>query len=167
MHTVFILLGSNKGYRYKHLLLAKYFIQNEIGRINSASNIYETEPWQVLGKQSAYLNQCLEVQSTLGLFQLLNATQKIEKLLGRKNKNQNQSRTIDIDILFYDNLQIETDKLLIPHPRMHLRKFTLLPLSEIAPKFVHSTYNKTIQELLQKLEDTSNVQRFNFKGFLK
>lgn len=165
MHKILILLGSNKGYRYKHLLLAKYFIQNEIGRINSASNIYETEPWQVIGKQSAYLNQCLEVQSTLGIFQLLNATQKIEKRLGRNNKNQNQSRTIDIDILFYDDILFETKKLIIPHPRLHLRKFTLLPLVEIAPDFIHPKMNQRIQELLKNVQDNAEVKRYIPKGF--
>ncbi|QQR97591.1 MAG: 2-amino-4-hydroxy-6-hydroxymethyldihydropteridine diphosphokinase [Sphingobacteriales bacterium] len=160
MHTLFILLGDNKGYRYKHMLLAQYFIQHKIGEIVLSSSIYETAPWQVKHK-TKYLNQCLMVKTQLSIFQLLNATQKIEKILGRTNKSQLSSRTIDIDVLFYDNTIVETKNLTIPHPRLHLRKFTLIPLNEIASKIVHPKFNETIQKLLENCDDTSVVEKYS------
>jgi len=160
MHRVLILLGSNQGFRYKNLLLAKYFIQRFIGEVVAVSDIYETEPWRVTGRQSAYLNQCLEIKTYKGVFQILNITQKIEKQLGRKCKKQNQSRTIDIDILFYDTIFLNNENLIIPHPRLHLRKFTLLPLSEIAANFLHPVFNQTVQKILENVQDTSEVKLY-------
>lgn len=92
---------------------------------------------------------------------MLNATQKIEKILGRTNKSQLSSRTIDIDVLFYDNTIVETKNLTIPHPRLHLRKFTLIPLNEIASKIVHPKFNEIIQKLLENCDDTSVVEKYS------
>jgi len=142
------------------MLLAQYFIQHKIGEIVLSSSIYETAPWQVKHK-TKYLNQCLMVKSQLSIFQLLNATQKIEKILGRTNKSQLSSRTIDIDVLFYDNTIVETKNLTIPHPRLHLRKFTLIPLNEIASKIVHPKFNEIIQKLLENCDDTSVVEKYS------
>lgn len=167
MHEIFILLGSNKGFRYKNLLLAQYLIQQKIGEIVAISNIYETEPWQVSGKQSAYLNQCIAIKTNLSIFQVLNKTQKIEKELGRTQKRQNQSRTIDIDILFFDDWVINTKNLIIPHPRLHLRKFTLQPLAEIAATFTHPILNETIETLNKQVADNLDVKLYSAKVSLK
>jgi 2-amino-4-hydroxy-6-hydroxymethyldihydropteridine diphosphokinase len=162
LYRVFILLGSNLGFRFRNLLLAQHYITTNIGIIKYASSIYETAPWQVQ-QQTRYLNQCLEVHTYLSIFQLLNQTQKIEKYLGRKHKNQNACRTIDIDILFFDDIVLNNEKLTVPHPRLHLRKFTLIPLSEIANDFVHPILQKNTQELLQFCDDISEVKKYTKK----
>lgn len=157
MNTIFILLGSNKGYRYQHLLLAHYFISQNIGKIVASSNIYETAPWKVNHK-TKYLNQCIKIESSLSIFQLFNATRKIEKILGRTNKNQQSSRTIDIDILFYNEIVLQAKNLQIPHPRLHLRNFTLVPLNEIAKQYVHPILCTTIEVLVNQCDDESTIE---------
>ncbi len=160
MYTVYLLLGSNKGHRLKYLLLAKYYIRENAGEILKTSAIYITEPW---GKsnQAKYLNQALVVKTDKTPFQLLKIIQKIEKKLDRTNKYNNAARTIDIDILFFEDVIIQAKSLIVPHPRLHLRNFTLLPLLELNKSYTHPILHKSIEELAKDCVDTLKVSIFD------
>jgi len=162
LNIVYLLLGSNKGERYKYLLLAQYYIRKQVGDIIKTSAVYVTEPW---GKsnQPKYLNQAMILQTDKSPFQLLRLLQKIEKNLGRTNKHNYASRTIDIDILFYDGVILKAKNLQIPHPRLHIRNFTLQPLLELNKSYTHPIYNKSIEELAKVCDDSLKVSIFDAK----
>ncbi|HQV77421.1 MAG TPA: 2-amino-4-hydroxy-6-hydroxymethyldihydropteridine diphosphokinase [Chitinophagales bacterium] len=162
MNTIYLLLGSNKNHRIQYLLAAKHYLQLEVGEILQVSSIYETEPWGNLN-QPKYLNQVLELSTSKTPFQLLHILQKIEKNLGRTNKQQNAARTIDIDILFYEGYILHAKNLQIPHPRLHLRKFTLQPLMEVNKSYIHPIFKKTIEELIKICADDLKVGIFTPK----
>lgn len=158
MNVAFLCLGGNIGNRKITLKQAVEKINNEIGKVVSQSNYYETEAWGV-ENQDKYLNQCICVETILPSNQVLKKSLAIELSLGRKrnHKETYEPRTIDIDMLFYNFDSIQTKELSIPHPRLHLRKFVLIPLNEIAPNFVHPVLNKTIHTLLLECEDNCEV----------
>lgn len=158
MNVAFLCLGGNIGNRKFTLKQAVEKINNEIGKVVSQSNYYETEAWGV-ENQDKYLNQCICVETILPCNQVLKKSLAIELSLGRKrnHKETYEPRTIDIDMLFYNFDCIQTKDLSIPHPRLHLRKFVLIPLNEIAPNFVHPVLNKTINTLLLECEDNCEV----------
>ena len=162
LYTVYLLLGSNKGDKRKFLLLAQYFIQHHAGTILKTSAIYETEPW---GKsnQAKYLNQAICISTDKTPFQLLKVLQKIEKKLGRVNKHNNSARTIDIDILFYEDIILKSKNLEIPHPRLHMRNFTLQPMLELNKSYTHPVFHKSIEELSKDCADTLKVSIFDTK----
>ncbi len=150
IHNVFLSLGSNKGDRQKNLNLAIELISNRIGSIVSQSDFFVTEP---VGFKSAHLfyNIAIGIKTTYMATDILKITQQIEKELGRKRKSVNgvyHDRTIDIDILIYDNCIINTPELQIPHPRMKERRFVLEPLAQIAPNLIIPNETQTIAELL-------------------
>ena len=155
-HTAYLLLGSNLGNRKQQLEEAKINLEREGAAINSYSAYYETEPWQAEG-QANYLNQALCINTAADPLELLALTQNIEIKQGRTNKKSNQARTLDIDILLYDNEVMESEQLTIPHPRMHLRNFTLIPLMEIAGEVIHPKLHKSIEELYEMCSDPSEV----------
>ncbi|RKR85227.1 2-amino-4-hydroxy-6-hydroxymethyldihydropteridine diphosphokinase [Mucilaginibacter gracilis] len=146
MISVFLLLGSNIGNRGFFLNCAIAEIEKQVGNVLKRSKVHETLAW---GKtdEPDYLNQVLEVETVLQPQQLLKTLLDIEKHLGRERKEKWGSRTIDIDILFYGNDVINQPDLIIPHPQLHKRKFTLEPLAEIAPAYVHPLLNQTIAQL--------------------
>ena len=156
MENLFLLTGSNIGNSAQHLQQAKQFINERIGIIVKSSSVYKTEPWGNKDQQD-FLNQVLLVQTKLlaedALIQLL----QIEKEMGRNRIQKWEPRIIDIDILFYGDRIINTEKLIVPHPLLHERRFTLLPLAEIAAGYMHPVLHKTIEELLQSCNDTSAV----------
>lgn len=154
-------MGGNIGDRELCLKLALSKISEKIGDISSTSNIYETEAWGVENQQ-AYLNQCIEVKTPLSSSELIESLLYIEKDLGRKRtiSETYEPRTIDIDILFYNDVIINEQNLIVPHPRLHLRKFVLIPLNEIAPNYLHPLLNKPIFNLLSECNDTSDVKQF-------
>jgi 2-amino-4-hydroxy-6-hydroxymethyldihydropteridine diphosphokinase len=156
MENLFLLTGSNIGNSKQHLQQAKQFINERIGIIVKSSSVYKTEPWGNKDQQD-FLNQVLLVQTKLlaedALIQLL----QIEKEMGRNRLQKWEPRIIDIDILFYGDRIINTEKLIVPHPLLHERRFTLLPLAEIAAGYMHPVLHKTIEELLQSCNDTSAV----------
>lgn len=158
MNKVFLLTGSNLGNRLDQLLLAEERIR-EISEIVKTSSIFKSPSW---GYESIhdFLNQVLEIRTSLTPRDLLHQLQKIEKEAGRDNSGKHyQDRELDIDILFFNDDVIQTDDLIIPHPRLHLRAFTLKPLFEIAPGLIHPVLKKTILELLEKCPDSSNTVR--------
>lgn len=158
MMDVFLLLGSNKGDRERFLADARTQISEHIGELKLKSSLYETQSW---GKEDEpdYLNQVLYLQSDLTPQLILERILTIEKDLGRQRKEKYSSRTIDIDILFYGDECIEQPNLIIPHPQLHKRRFTLDPLAEIAPDWVHPLLKKTVTMLRDELDDDLNVKK--------
>ncbi|MCK4649271.1 2-amino-4-hydroxy-6-hydroxymethyldihydropteridine diphosphokinase [bacterium] len=126
-------------------------------KILKVSSSYETEPVGYV-KQDWFVNACLKAETNLSPRQLLNTLKDIEKKLKRKKRFIKWGpRTIDLDILFYDNLRLKTKDLVIPHPEMHKRAFILIPLMELEPNLIHPTKRKTIPELLANLRAKKNV----------
>ncbi|MCX6219311.1 2-amino-4-hydroxy-6-hydroxymethyldihydropteridine diphosphokinase [Spirosoma sp.] len=153
---IYILLGANLGNRVQTLNRAVDLISERVGPVLHGSSFYETAPWGVTD-QPAYVNQVLAVETTFLPEEVLIQTQGIEQELGRVRLEKWGARVIDIDILFYDQLMLRTDALTIPHPLLHQRRFTLVPLAEIAPDFVHPILQKTTLELLADCEDEGEV----------
>jgi len=158
MNDVYLLLGSNLGNRQVFLQQATQYIENEIAPVVKASSVYETQSW---GKTDApdYLNQVIMLQTDIPPQVILKKILDIEIVLGRRREEKWGSRTIDIDILFYGNAIINEPGLHIPHPELHNRRFTLEPLSEIAPDLVHANYKKSLLELKNKLQDSLIVKK--------
>lgn len=162
--TAYVGLGSNLGDRSGNLLLAVRGLMEASFFVNKLSGIYETEPVDLenAGEHPKYLNMVAEIFVTsVSPSQMLARMLRIEYLLGRKDKNLKKPRTVDLDLLMFGNFQLYTEFLTLPHPRMHRRKFVLIPLAELAPHFVHPVENQTIQELLETLKDSSEVKRWN------
>lgn len=155
---VFLLLGSNLGDRLKHLELTRLSIVQEAGEIRKTSSIYKTAPWGQRDQPDFY-NQVLEVKSDLAPAQLLSKILEIEKRMGRTRNEKWEARIIDIDILFYNDLILDTMALILPHPAIQNRKFTLVPLAEIAPSFLHPVLKKDMITLLRECRDPLPVEK--------
>ena len=156
MNRLFLGLGSNLGDRFGNLDFALDAIALSVGTIVTKSSIYQTKAWGET-EQPDFLNIVTEVVTHLSAIEVLNKIQKIETDLGRIRIERWGARTIDIDVLFYNNEIINSDRLKVPHPLMVNRKFVLLPLAEIAKKFIHPDLQKTIGELLLDCEDELDV----------
>ena len=154
--NVFLLLGSNLGERLQILKSAAGLIEERVGTIRAASSIYETAPWGVLD-QPVFLNQVLEVQTELMPEEVLRIILEIEHELGRIRYERWGARVIDIDMLYFNDLVLDSARLTLPHPRLHERRFTLVPLAEIAPDFLHPLLQKTSRELLDNCTDPGAV----------
>jgi len=142
---VYLALGTNLGDRIANLRGAIEALPSEINVI-AESKIYETPPWGY-ENQPAFLNMAVKCETALDPESLLKRLKLLEVRLGREQSFRWGPRLIDIDILFYDNLILESESLTIPHPRLHERAFVLVPLAEIAPDFIHPVLKKTIKEL--------------------
>lgn len=157
-----ILLGSNIENRTEYLEQARNMVEKHCGFIQNKSEVYESEAWGF--NSTPFLNQILIINTTLTPNELLLKTQWIEISLGRnriKTSNQKyEARTIDIDLIFYEDLIIDTPTLQLPHPKIEERRFVLTPLAEIIPYFVHPKTNKTIQNMLLSCQDRGNVIPF-------
>jgi len=133
MHTIYLSLGTNLGDKEQNLLSAIKEIERRIGPVRAQSAFLSTEPWG-FKSENTFLNAAVRVETELSPHDLLRITQQIERDMGRTQKSvdgQYHDRIIDIDILLYDDLHINTKKLTIPHPRMYERDFVLIPLREI------------------------------------
>lgn len=134
-HTVYLSLGTNIGNRVQNLLCAIKMIQSRIGTIESLSDFIITEPWG-FDSQNTFMNAAVGISTTLGPMPLLRATQQIETDMGRTQKSTDgtyHDRIIDIDILLFDDLHIDTPQLTVPHPLMKQREFVIRPLAQILP----------------------------------
>jgi len=156
MSTIYLLLGANLGDRFSQLFKAFKKIEEKIGSVIRHSAIYETAAW---GREDepSYLNQVLCVTTNLAPHELLKTIHEIESCLGRTRQLRWGARLIDIDILFYGEMILNDSDLVIPHPYIHKRKFTLVPLAEIAPKYRHPVLLKTVEQLLTDLHDPLKV----------
>ena len=156
MNTVYIQLGSNIGERESFIAKSMEQIEENIGKIIIESSIFETIPWGN-ENQNNFLNSVIKIKTPFDSFKVLKKSQEIENNLGRERVEKWGERTIDIDILFYNNEIINTTKLIIPHPLIQQRKFVLVPLSEIAPNYMHPILKKSISTLLSECKDNQKV----------
>jgi 2-amino-4-hydroxy-6-hydroxymethyldihydropteridine diphosphokinase len=157
-------MGSNLGDRAGNLLAAVRCLIEADFSVRCLSNIYETEPLEI-ETDLDFLNMVAEVQiHDVKPTQMMARLMRIEYVLGRRDKAQKKPRTIDLDLLFFGNEIVETEFLTLPHPRLHLRKFVLVPLAEIAPHLVHPVFRKDMQQLLRECDDISYVSRWNPNG---
>jgi 2-amino-4-hydroxy-6-hydroxymethyldihydropteridine diphosphokinase len=161
MHTLVLSTGSNLGNRKENMESALLQIEKYIGKIIKFSAMYESSSWGY-NSENRFYNQCVLVKTDKGLGDCLALSQEIENRFGRERvESEYHDRILDIDILFYNEIIMETDLLQVPHPRMHKRKFVLIPLAEILPEMVHPVYQKTVRELLEQCEDPMEVQALN------
>ena len=158
MSTAHLLIGGNLGDRKENLLTAISLINEQCGPLTRSSSVYETEAWGQTD-QPSFLNQALEISTTLNARQLMRKILKIEKEMGRVRKEKLGPRIIDIDILLFENEIHDLRFLKIPHPEMHNRRFVLVPLAEIDPTLQHPVLKKTIAELLEECPDNLQVSK--------
>lgn len=150
------------GDRRKNIDSAINFLSSSCGIIKSISSIYESEPWG-FDDSNNFFNIAILINTDFTAVELLQRILEIEKIMGRVRDNSKgyTSRIIDIDILFYNNEIIKETDLEIPHPLIQERRFALLPVMDISPKFVHPIFNLTIEELLFKCPDKSIVKKIS------
>jgi 2-amino-4-hydroxy-6-hydroxymethyldihydropteridine diphosphokinase len=158
MNKVYLLIGGNMGDRLANLQAALILIEKEAGEIVLQSSIYETEAWG-LKEQPAFLNQAVLIESQLSATTLLSILQKIEQSLGRKREIPLGPRTMDIDIIYFNDIVLSENNLTIPHPSLQERNFVLIPLVEIAPLFMHPQLQLTNSQLLAICKDPSTVYK--------
>jgi 2-amino-4-hydroxy-6-hydroxymethyldihydropteridine diphosphokinase len=160
MNKAYLLTGGNEGDRFLHMKQARANIEHICGQLLLVSSLYETAPW---GKtdQPDFLNQVLLLDTKFNPDALLQALLSIEEKGGRIRTVKNAPRTIDIDILFFNNLVLEEPGLSIPHPRIADRRFVLEPLNEISPEFIHPVLKKSIRQLLQECRDELGVKKIS------
>lgn len=162
--TTYVGLGSNLGDRAGNLLLAVRGLMEASFTVCKLSAVYETAPHGLENpsEHRAYLNMVAEIRVTnVSASQMMARMLRIEYLLGRRDKNLKKPRTVDLDLLLYGAQQSSTEFLTVPHPRMHERRFVLVPLVELAPHCIHPTLNKSVQEILHSCADDSLVKRWN------
>jgi 2-amino-4-hydroxy-6-hydroxymethyldihydropteridine diphosphokinase len=156
---VYLSLGSNLGDRLANLEAAIVQL-SQLGSIVARSEFYETEPVDVTG-QPWFLNSAIAVETELMPKQFLSRALAIEQKLGRRRTQAKGPRTIDIDLLLFGSSVVDTQKLVIPHPAMHERRFVLEPLAEIAPEVRHPVFKKTVREMLNALpQQGAAVRKF-------
>ncbi|HUE57879.1 MAG TPA: 2-amino-4-hydroxy-6-hydroxymethyldihydropteridine diphosphokinase [Candidatus Udaeobacter sp.] len=158
MVTVYLSLGSNVGEREANLRKAIASLADAGVRVSKISSFYETEPVD-LREQPWFLNGVVEGETGLSALELLRGLREIESRMGSKKLVAKGPRLIDMDILLYGSEMIDTPQLQVPHPRMLLRRFVLVPLAEIAPQFQHPSWMKTVSELAAATTDRSEVRK--------
>jgi len=158
-HILYLLLGSNLGDRKKHLSTALDLIRELIGPVIRVSSIYETEPWG-FSSENYFFNMVVQVGTFVLPREVMLKIGEIEETFGRKRQGRSySSRTMDVDILFYDDLVMKGEELQIPHPLIQERRFVLVPLNEIATDLIHPVFQKSIGELFNNCPDTKKVRK--------
>lgn len=162
MNEVCLMIGGNLGDRLLNMSSCLQMLEQNIGKAHLKSSIYETEAW---GKkdQPSFLNQAVILKTELSPYQVLEETQKIENKLGRKREEHWGARTMDIDILFYEDKVLKNSNLVIPHPLIQERKFVLAPLVEIIPQFKHPIFKQKIETLFILCTDKSLINKIDNK----
>ena len=161
MEKCCVLFGSNMGDKNGIFAQACQLINNRCGRIVAVSSPYESEPWG-FETEEWFLNRVIVVETTMAPEDLLRQLLEIERELGRVRHPETEgytSRTADLDILYFGSRVICTDTLIVPHPRLHQRRFALIPLCELAPEWVHPIFGLTQAELLERCPDTLVVRK--------
>lgn len=157
MTEAYLLLGSNQGDRAANIVKAVLKINRSVGEVVRQSALYQTAAWGN-EEQPDFYNQAILVHTGLSPMDLLLILKHIEKETGRLPAEKWGPRVIDIDILFYGNETMEEPDLVIPHPFMEKRRFTLMPLSEIAPEWIHPVSHKSVEQLLEECPDPLEVR---------
>jgi 2-amino-4-hydroxy-6-hydroxymethyldihydropteridine diphosphokinase len=160
MPIVYLGLGSNKGNRL-------YYIERALEEISSlrdtqvlrVSSVFETEPWGIKD-QSEFLNCTAEISTRLEVSDLVTKIKVIERLVGRTNSSKWHEREIDIDLLFYSDLVMNSETIRVPHAELCNRNFVLIPLNELAPDFIHPVYGKSVSQILSESSDRLGVKAF-------
>ena len=149
MAIAYLALGTNIGNKRRNMIPAAALLAERVGDVLALSGFYETEPWG-FQSENTFLNAALQLDTSLSPLELLKATQEIEIEMGRTQKSNGayHDRIIDIDILLYDDLVLQTPELTLPHPLMHERLFVMEPLAEIAPNVIHPVFKKPVISLL-------------------
>ena len=160
MSTAYLLIGGNLGNRKDNLLKATSLIIEQCGVLTRSSSIYETAAWGITD-QPSFLNQAVEISTSLNARQLMRKILKIEKEMGRTRNEKLGPRIIDIDILLFENEIHDLRFLKIPHPEMQNRRFVLTPLAEIDPGLQHPVLKKSIAQLLEECPDNLEVTKIN------
>lgn len=165
MKGIFLLLGTNLGDKLKNLQQAKDILGGNEMSIIDYSSIYKSAPWGN-EDQDWFLNLILRVDTIHDPHSLLDVCLKTEQQMGRQRIEKWGSRIIDIDLLYYDNYELETEDLTLPHPAIQMRRFTLMPLTEIAPDEIHPLLNLSHEELLAICPDKLSCKKTDLKILL-
>lgn len=155
-HKAYLLLGSNEGSRKQNLEQAIDQIGRNAGKITDMSSVYETEPWG-LKEQDPFLNMAISIITSMTPQDLMACLKDIESAIGKPKQIKWGPRTIDIDILYYDDLILESESLKIPHPQISNRNFVLIPLLEIAGDHTDPVTGLTVDEMYDQCKDTGEV----------
>ena len=149
MAIAYLALGTNIGNKRRNMITAAALLAERVGDVLALSGFYETEPWG-FQSENTFLNAAFQLDTSLSPLELLKATQEIEIEMGRTQKSNGayHDRIIDIDILLYEDLVLQTPELTLPHPLMHERLFVMEPLAEIAPNVIHPVFKKPVISLL-------------------
>ena len=164
METCYILFGSNMGDKGSIFDQACLYINNRCGQVLQMSSPYESEPWG-FETEEWFLNRMIVITTRMNPENLLGQLLEIERELGRERHPENEgyvSRTADLDILYYGDRIILNELLTVPHPRLHRRRFALLPMCEVAPDMVHPVLGLTQRDLLARCPDTLLVKKMKF-----
>jgi 2-amino-4-hydroxy-6-hydroxymethyldihydropteridine diphosphokinase len=163
MNLVYLSLGTNMGDRKLNIELAYAMITQSTGTIRQKSSLYETPPWG-FESTSNFINTVVLLETYLDLEELFKRLKQIEKEIGRTktaNSTTYEDRIIDIDILDFNGKISHSDELTVPHPRIEMRNFVLIPLAEIAPNWIHPLLKRPVNKLILNLNDQSKVERLN------
>ena len=158
MNKAYLSLGSNEGEREKWINNAISILNQTAGVVTRISSLYETKAWG-LSEQPDFLNACLLLETKLNEFELLEVIKATETQLGRQRTIKWGPRTLDIDILFFNNDVIDAGEITVPHPYLQDRKFVLLPLADIASDYQHPVSGKTVSQLLAECTDSLEIRK--------
>ena len=159
MNSAFLSLGSNRGNRQEYLQNAIAMLEKRAGKVSKRSSIYETQPWN-MSDSTNFLNQVILIETALDAPALMEIIIETETSLGRiRTKSGYEPRTIDIDILFFNDTVINSELVTVPHPQIPKMRFVLEPLCELAPEYIHPLLKKSLKQLLSECPDTHTIAK--------